>query len=229
MFVLTFLVCVPWGCGGLYHHSLLYCTPPSWKAQSDSGTCTQDLCRRNVHTDVRPQQSCEAEVRGFPVFEGWLLVLTLQLYHITPNCCSAHYTGRQTDGRGRGSGFNWRSLWLPALRVWCTQIRAWTTWQVSPVEASGQKECLDFTSAQISAIITMQNNLFLSLNGTAWKISISLSQRCLTTAFTPAGAHSLEAQEEVFPVFEVLQKVLLWYKKKLKVWKKTIYLNTLKA
>lgn len=101
---------------------------------------------------------------------------------------------RQTDGRGRGSGFNWRSLWLPAFRVWCTtQIRAWTTWQVSPVEASGQKECLDFTSTQISAIITMQNNLFLSLNGTAWRISISLSQRCLTTAFTPAGAHCLEA------------------------------------
>lgn len=40
---------------------------------------------------------------------------------------------------------------------------------------------------------------------------------CLTTAFTPAGAHCLEAQEEVFPVFEVLQKVLLWYKKKLQV------------
>lgn len=34
---------------------------------ADSGTCSQDPGHRNIHTDMWPQQSREAEVRGFPV------------------------------------------------------------------------------------------------------------------------------------------------------------------
>lgn len=99
---LTFLVCVPQDCGqSMGWLAQQYCNPPPEKTRSDSGTCTQDLCRRNIHTDMRPQQGCEAEVRGFPVFEGRLLVLTLQLDHITPNLRLCPH--RQTD-RGEEEG-----------------------------------------------------------------------------------------------------------------------------
>ena len=74
---------------------------------------------------MRPQQSREAEVRGFPVFEGRLLVLILELDHITPNLCLCPH--RQSGG-GRGEDFDCLSDFT-ALRagggtqmtgdVWC--------------------------------------------------------------------------------------------------------------
>lgn len=80
------------------------CSTPS--PLSDSGTCTQDLCRRNVHTDMWPQLNCEAEVRGFPVFEGQLLVFILCLDHITPNLCLCPHreTNRSQDLQPSGLG-----------------------------------------------------------------------------------------------------------------------------
>lgn len=94
VFVLTFLVC---SLGTAVGRSVgLYdCNPPfEMKKKTRPALAHAHEIRRNVHTDIRPQQSREAEVRGFPVFEGRLLVLTLQLDHITPNL-------RQTDRQGR--------------------------------------------------------------------------------------------------------------------------------
>lgn len=168
VFVLTFLVCVLWDYGGLVCWSaLLYCTPPPpflkspvWLWHMHTGSVPQKCTHRHAATT-------EPWSRSKGISCVWGVTTGPHVAAVSHNPKSLLCLHRQTNGSGRGRGFNWLSLTSSPQGLRDTDVgRVWATWQVSSVEASGQRSPC---TTQFSTIITMLNNLLPPANATPWR------------------------------------------------------------